>query len=755
MSDITLAVTSCKRHDLLEQTLRSFDAFNTCPIRETVIVEDSDLRAPEWLAGLKSLGAVKWIANGVRKGQVYAIDRAYAEVTTSYIFHCEDDWEFMRSGFIEESHEILEQQQTIWTVSLRGNDCGGHPNIVDGYPFKIQEPYWGKFWGGCNWNPGLRRLSDYGRIGSYGRICGYGRHGIGNEQNLSKLHLDRGYRIAVLPDPAIRHIGQGRSKACELLAKQPKVLIAIPACHKYEYGKHPDVRIDHRDRVSNECVEAIRSTWGKDVAAFASYVDLKFFYGQATRQPGEDEVFLPVADDYDSLPHKIKAIYQWALAHGYDYVFKADDDTFIYIDRLMSSGFENHDYLGFRYPAKGNYVSGGPGRWLSARAMRIVVESTPADWAEDRWAGLTLAANGIPGTRDARYLPGFHGHYVDIESLPKRHGYISFHACTPEMMRELYDSPPTPTFLPVRIALNETPVDETKYAAEYAKAVTSECIETVTAKRFRGLRILIAILSCHARPELPNAQRETWLKDIAAFPVDYRYFLGRLPQQQAQPPQDPRRAPVYQPSEAKLRPAPDQIYLDVADDYDSLPLKTQAMLAWAYHRGYDFVFKCDDDTYCRVDRLLDSGFEKHDYSGFRKMSPYFGKPEIAYAQGGAGYWLIRKAIEFAICEESDKRSELVTRKLRGGPEDINVARILKAANIPLFNDVRYRSNMDWIPEPGNDFITCHKCTPEELKQIHQKFKPSAASPTGLGQEPVVRRMERVDCPQAAEAGRVQ
>jgi hypothetical protein len=38
-----------------------------------VIVEDSDLGAPGWLTELKELGAVKWIANGVRKGQVYAI----------------------------------------------------------------------------------------------------------------------------------------------------------------------------------------------------------------------------------------------------------------------------------------------------------------------------------------------------------------------------------------------------------------------------------------------------------------------------------------------------------------------------------------------------------------------------------------------------------------------------------------------------------------------------------------------------------
>jgi hypothetical protein len=54
-------------------------------------------------------------------------------------------------------------------------------------------------------------LGDYERIGSYGRICGYGQGGIHGEQTLSKMHLDMGYRIAVLPEPAVQHIGERRA----------------------------------------------------------------------------------------------------------------------------------------------------------------------------------------------------------------------------------------------------------------------------------------------------------------------------------------------------------------------------------------------------------------------------------------------------------------------------------------------------------------------------------------------------------------
>jgi hypothetical protein len=189
------------------------------------------------------------------------------------------------------------------------------------------------------------------------------------------------------------------------------------------------------------------------------------------------------------------------------------------------------------------------------------------------------------------------------------------------------------------------------------------------------------------------------------FPVDYLFFLGRVPEQLEHGP----------------RPTTDQVFLDVADDYDSLPMKTLAMLAWAYARGYEYVFKCDDDTYCRVERLLASGFENHDYSGFQKMSPYFGKPGVEFAQGGAGYWLSRRAISIVLREEEAKRPAVITFLLNGGPEDINVARILKAAHVLLFDDQRYCPTVDFCPRPDNDFITAHKCSVDEMREMHRAF----------------------------------
>ena len=53
-------------------------------------------------------------------GQVAAIDRAYGGVTSEYIFHCEDDWEFHATGLIEKSKVILENNPSILQVWLRG-----------------------------------------------------------------------------------------------------------------------------------------------------------------------------------------------------------------------------------------------------------------------------------------------------------------------------------------------------------------------------------------------------------------------------------------------------------------------------------------------------------------------------------------------------------------------------------------------------------------------------------------------------------
>lgn len=90
MTNITMVVTSCNRHDLLKRTLDSFVSKADLYPDTTIVVEDSSASKPEWLGTIPELGQMIWLSNNTNIGQILSIDRAYSLVNTDYIFHCED-----------------------------------------------------------------------------------------------------------------------------------------------------------------------------------------------------------------------------------------------------------------------------------------------------------------------------------------------------------------------------------------------------------------------------------------------------------------------------------------------------------------------------------------------------------------------------------------------------------------------------------------------------------------------------------------
>jgi hypothetical protein len=207
MSNITFVLTSCGRYDLLRYTLKSFLQYNTHSIDKFIIIEDAGYT--------KELGEVmeeypwmEWIVNGKRIGQIKSIDRAYKLVTTDYIFHCEDDWEFYREGFIEKSLEVLENHPNIIQYWLRERtDTMGHP--VEGDLMSLN--YLG-VWHGFSFNPGLKRISDYHKIGSsYEAITSnLTLAASGSEAEIGIVYKDLGYRAMISEQGYVKHIGWGR-----------------------------------------------------------------------------------------------------------------------------------------------------------------------------------------------------------------------------------------------------------------------------------------------------------------------------------------------------------------------------------------------------------------------------------------------------------------------------------------------------------------------------------------------------------------
>jgi hypothetical protein len=111
----------------------------------------------------------------------------------------------------------------------------------------------------------------------------------------------------------------------------------------------------------------------------------------------------------------------------------------------------------------------------------------------------------------------------------------------------------------------------------------------------------------------------------------------------------------------------DEVSVDAPDDYRSLPFKTKAMLNWFLLRDWTHMFLCDNDTYINIAEFQKIDYQNYDYSGYfgywpvgKKMGDTFryddGQGNIhdpchAWASGGFGYFVSRKAAELIVATE--------------------------------------------------------------------------------------------------------
>jgi hypothetical protein len=118
---------------------------------------------------------------------------------------------------------------------------------------------------------------------------------------------------------------------------------------------------------------------------------------EALYQPQHDEMLLRCPDDFAHLPIKLKHMIRWALQAGFTHFFRADSDTYVVLDRLLASGFEQHSLMA--HPTFG----GGCGWVLDQRCMELLAVEPVASFIDEVWAKKCFRAHGISSHDDLRF----------------------------------------------------------------------------------------------------------------------------------------------------------------------------------------------------------------------------------------------------------------------------------------------------------------------------------------------------------------
>lgn len=207
MNEVTVILTSCGRFDLLRRTLDSFFKFNTYPVKEFWICDDSYESLPEWRV---EFPFIKWPTPTVFKNQIASLDLLWSLVTTPYAFVMEDDWEFLQPGFIEASMEIMEKEADVlmvWLKELEPLNMSPTKWRNGHMIFKRQQALWA--W--HRFNPSLKRKADYDLIAPFSKHTTWNPNKPWkSEADISKVYHNLGFTAAILPTTYITHIGNNR-----------------------------------------------------------------------------------------------------------------------------------------------------------------------------------------------------------------------------------------------------------------------------------------------------------------------------------------------------------------------------------------------------------------------------------------------------------------------------------------------------------------------------------------------------------------
>lgn len=228
--------------------------------------------------------------------------------------------------------------------------------------------------------------------------------------------------------------------------------------------------------------------------------------------------------------------------------------------------------------------------------------------------------------------------------------------------------------------------------------------------------IAIAVMSCHAhRNTRQVACRDTWFKDAARLKVRTFFVEGHL---------DPSNylSKVFN-EHAVPWLSQNRLNLPCFDGYYDLRHKIKMLMQW--FTGVNnmenlffphYLYKCDDDTFVHVDRLLALEPGKFDYIGCRINE--------GFAAGGAGYIVSRKAAKIVADCMTPKNPVQYSQGHWGCNEDYAVGELMKWMGIELWDNRRFNHGNDGTPTPYNDSISGHHIQPDHMRRVWAEFQPA-------------------------------
>lgn len=199
--DITLCITMGLRPDELRRTLISLSAL-LAEMPVIAINDFGDVETNEVFEEMVPHGII--IKHESKKNHHNALDVLYSNVKTKYIFHCEDDWIFSGTDFVDESINILQEFPDVSSVSFRDiNNFAFTPQELKKRSIIIKNDI--KYtrldklhdqWYGFSLNPNIFEKQLWESIGKFSQFK--------KERHISRHLRSKGKHIAFLePGPCI------------------------------------------------------------------------------------------------------------------------------------------------------------------------------------------------------------------------------------------------------------------------------------------------------------------------------------------------------------------------------------------------------------------------------------------------------------------------------------------------------------------------------------------------------------------------